>query len=55
LHRINLATGKAEEAISLVYDYPSSIQIRNEEVYYTYRPFESSQKKYLYKELIVVR
>ncbi len=55
LHRIDLATGKAEETLSLVYDYPTSIQIRDDEVYYTYRPFESSQKKYLYKELIVVR
>lgn len=49
---VNLDTGEIEESIRLTYDYPSAVRVKGGEVYYTYRPFESSQKKYLYKEII---
>lgn len=55
LQRIDLSTGKITEAITMTYDYPSAIQVKDNEVYYTYRPFESSQKKFLYKEAIDIR
>lgn len=50
LLQIDTATGEIQEEINLRYRYASCIKVRAGEVYYTYRPFESSQKKYLYKE-----
>lgn len=50
IRHINTSTGKLDPPIQLHYPYTSNIQIRNNSVYYIYRPFESIQKKYLYRE-----
>jgi len=50
LRRIDLTTGEMKETIPLYYKYPDKILIRSNHVYYTYRPFETAQKKYLYDE-----
>jgi hypothetical protein len=50
LRRIDLSTGDLKEAIPLHYKYVENILIRDNKVYYTYRPFETAQKKYLYEE-----
>lgn len=47
---IDLKTGEINEQIKLNYRYVDKIEIYNNSVYYIYRPFESAQKKYLYKE-----
>jgi len=52
LKQINLETGSMGEPIELTFRYPERINVHNDEVYYLYRPFESSQKKYLYREVI---
>ncbi|MFT4682876.1 MAG: hypothetical protein ACJAU0_002180 [Flavobacteriales bacterium] len=52
LKQINLETGSMGEPIELTFRYPERINVYNDEVYYLYRPFESSQKKYLYREVI---
>jgi hypothetical protein len=53
LKHINTYTGKLEEELSLHYRYVEKIRIIDGWVHYIYRPFESTQKKYLYKERIV--
>jgi len=50
LRRIDLATGELKEAIPLHYKYVENILVRDNRVYYTYRPFETALKKYLYEE-----
>lgn len=50
LRRFDTVTGKLSSAVELYFNYPQNIQIRNGFAYYIYRPFESMQKKYLYKE-----
>lgn len=42
--------GKAVSTINLEYKYPEKIKIHNGYVYFNYRPFESLQNKYLYKQ-----
>jgi hypothetical protein len=55
LRRFDVSTGKLEESIPLYFRYPENIQIRSNTVYYTYRPFETAQKKFLYKEVLPVK
>jgi hypothetical protein len=50
LKRFDVKTGKLAETIPLSFRYADKILIRNNCVYYTYRPFETAQKKFLYKE-----
>lgn len=38
--------------MELAYRYSEKIKVRNGEVFFIYRPFESSQKRYLYKQKI---
>ncbi|MDG1779884.1 MAG: hypothetical protein P8H59_02955 [Flavobacteriales bacterium] len=52
LKEINLSTGETGEPIELSFRYPENINVYNGEVYYLYRPFESPQKKFLYREVI---
>ena len=47
---VDTKTGEINEQIMLEYRYAHNIAIHNNFVYYIYRPFESSQKKFLYKE-----
>lgn len=50
LKKIDLETGEVASEHTLTYDYPADVQVKDGSVYYIYRPFESIQKKYLYKE-----
>jgi hypothetical protein len=47
---IDLKTGVITEKVKLEFRYIDKIAIHNNFVYYVYRPFESTQKKFLYKE-----
>jgi hypothetical protein len=49
---INLNTGNTDGVFKLYYRYVEKIIIKDDYVYYTYRPFESIQKKYIYREKI---
>lgn len=50
LHEINLEDGSIKQSFRLYYKYIERIKILNGEVYYVYRPYESVQKKYIYRE-----
>lgn len=47
---IDTKTGEITERIKLEYKYVEKIAVSDNFVYYIYRPFESAQKKFLYKE-----
>ena len=49
---INLSNGEVKIAFKLNYRYIENVKVKNGFVYYIYRPFESTQKKYLYREVI---
>ncbi|MBK7129618.1 MAG: carboxypeptidase regulatory-like domain-containing protein [Crocinitomicaceae bacterium] len=53
LHEINAQDGSVKASFKLYFKYPERIKIRNGEVFYIYRPFESIQKKYIYREKLV--
>lgn len=50
LKRIDIATGQLTGSFKITSQYVKHIHIRNGDVFYIYRPTESIQKKYLYKE-----
>lgn len=50
LKDISLNTGKTSTAFKLFYKYSENIKIKSGYVYYIYRPYESLQRKYLYRE-----
>jgi hypothetical protein len=52
LKRIDLYSGRILEAIPAHYKYAEKFLVRGNRMYYTYRPFESAQKKYLYEEVL---
>lgn len=52
LKHINMKTGKIVSSFKLSNQYVEKIKIKDDYVYYVYRPFESLQEKYVYKELI---
>lgn len=47
---VDLKTGEITEKYQLNFKYLDKIEVHNNFVYYVYRPFESPQKKFLYKE-----
>jgi hypothetical protein len=47
---IDLKTGTIKEKVKLGFRYVDKIRVHNNLAYYVYRPFESIQKKFLYKE-----
>jgi hypothetical protein len=47
---MDLKTGEVSEKVKLAYKYVDKVLVYNNSVYYIYRPFESAQKKFLYKE-----
>jgi hypothetical protein len=47
---MDLKTGEVSEKVKLAYKYVDKVRVHNNSVYYIYRPFESAQKKFLYKE-----
>jgi len=50
LSKINLQTGLIEHNFKLNFKYVESIHVKDGYVYYIYRPYESIQKKYIYRE-----
>lgn len=54
LSEINQRTGQITESFKLHYKYVEKIKIIGDQVYYIYRPFESVQKKYIYREKLKV-
>ena len=54
LSKINTENGELRDLKKLYYKYVENIKIIDGFAYYIYRPFESSQKKFLYKERIDV-
>jgi len=50
LKELNTSTGEVKNVFSLYYKYPEQLQVKDGYAYYIYRPFESTQKKFLYKE-----
>lgn len=51
LKEINSSTGKVIEEKKLTFQYVSKLKIKNGYIYYTYKPRQTLQKKFLYKEL----
>ncbi|MDX2362818.1 MAG: hypothetical protein QNK23_18555 [Crocinitomicaceae bacterium] len=47
---VNTNTGEINEQVKLEFRYAHSVQVHGNHVYYIYRPYESPQKKFLYKE-----
>ena len=47
---VDTKNGTISKQVKLEYRYAQNIAVHNNIVYYIYRPFESLQKKYLYKE-----
>lgn len=52
LKPINLVNGSTLISFKLNYRYVENVKVENGYVYYIYRPYESSQKKFLYREVI---
>jgi hypothetical protein len=52
LKQIDRKTGKIIGDFKLLNQYVEHIKIKNDYVYYIYRPFESLQEQFVYKELI---
>lgn len=50
IKHINTSDGKVSNSQRLHFRYVDKMEIRNNKVYYVYRPFESVQKKFLYEE-----
>ncbi|MFZ5553280.1 MAG: hypothetical protein ACOZCO_09210 [Bacteroidota bacterium] len=50
LKELNTSTGEVKNVFRLYYKYPEKLQVRDGYAYYIYRPYESAQKKFLYKE-----
>ena len=47
---VDVNSGEINEKVKLNYKYVEKIRVHNNKVYYVYRPFESIQKRFLYKE-----
>jgi hypothetical protein len=52
LKQIDLRSGKIISSFKLLNQYVEHIRVKNDFVYYVYRPFESLQEQFVYKELI---
>ncbi len=52
LYEIDLKNSSQKKVLELTYPYVDRIRIRDRQIFYIYRPFESSQKRYLYSEKI---
>lgn len=55
LKRIDIRTGQITGSFKITSQYVNHIHIKDGDVYYIFRPTESIQKKYLYKERIELR
>jgi hypothetical protein len=52
---IDLQTGLITQKVKLAFRYVEKVRVHNNEVYFIYRPFESMQKKFLYKQKLPLR
>jgi hypothetical protein len=52
LKNIDLQTGKIKGSFKLTNQYVDKIKIKNNYVYYVFKPYDSQQEKFIYKELI---
>jgi hypothetical protein len=52
LFEIDLRNSSQKKVLELTHPYVDRIRIRGRQIFYIYRPFESSQKRYLYSEKI---
>lgn len=52
IREINKQNGEVSAGQKLSYKYVENVRVSDDSVYYVYRPFESSQNRFLYKELI---
>lgn len=50
LKNYNPTTGNLSKSVQLHFKYIENIQINGNQVYYIYRPYESIQKKFIYRE-----
>ncbi len=50
LEELNVEDGSTKPSIELFFRYAEKILLFDNQVYYIYRPFESSQKKFIYSE-----
>ncbi|MGB0425017.1 MAG: hypothetical protein ACPGED_11855, partial [Flavobacteriales bacterium] len=55
LQGIDKKSGESLGNFKMFHRYPENLVIKNGEVYYVYRPFESPQKKFLYREDIYLK
>jgi hypothetical protein len=55
LKRISYRTGKEEGFYKVIHYSADKIKVRDGYIYYVYRPYESTQEKFLYKERIVLK
>lgn len=54
LRHVDLTTGRLGEGIQLNFKYVDKLRLSNNAAFYIYRPFESGQKKYLFKERLPI-
>lgn len=47
---LDLQTGMVTQKVKLAFRYVEKVRVHNNAVYFIYRPFESTQKKFLYKQ-----
>ena len=52
---VDLQTGRITQKVKLAFRYVEKVRIHNNAVYFIYRPFESVQKKFLYKQKLPIR
>lgn len=52
LEKIDVRSGDVKKKTYLTYQYVEKIAVKKGYVYYIYRPFESSQNRFLYKEFL---
>jgi hypothetical protein len=50
---MNVQQDSLRTVMALAFPYCEKIKVKNDEVFFIYRPFESSQKRYLYKQKII--
>lgn len=54
LGHIDLITGLIDYKVKMAFRYVEKVRVHNGSAYFIYRPFESTQKKFLYKQKILL-
>jgi len=55
MKKINYRSGKEEGIYKIIHFSADNIKVKENFIYYVYRPYESTQEKFLYKEKIVLK